>query len=59
TAFGADELAFLFVVSDVQVSDELQIKILKSFRQKCARCWIYRNLNTDQLCDRCIRVLQK
>ncbi|MDH4199752.1 MAG: isoleucine--tRNA ligase, partial [Spirochaetia bacterium] len=49
TAFGADELAFLFVVSDVQVSDELQIKILKSFRQKCARCWIYRDLNADHL----------
>jgi len=53
-----DELAFLLVVSDVQKSTGGAIEVKKSAKQKCGRCWIYRDVNEDQLCPRCAQVLK-
>ncbi len=55
--FSNEELAFYFVVSDVQ--DGSTLKVEKSSKEKCPRCWIYRDLKDSGLCPRCSEVLQK
>jgi isoleucyl-tRNA synthetase len=57
TNFSPDELAFLLVVSDVQITQGAEIEVKKSTKQKCGRCWIYRDLNENGLCPRCAQVL--
>ncbi|MDH4262254.1 MAG: isoleucine--tRNA ligase [Spirochaetia bacterium] len=61
TGLTLDELSFILVVSDVQeLTDKksLKIEVKKSSRQKCGRCWIYRDLNEAQLCPRCAKILK-
>jgi isoleucyl-tRNA synthetase len=57
TGFNAEELAFYLVVSEVRPKDSGEIEVVKSDRQKCARCWVFRDLNASQLCERCAKVV--
>jgi len=52
-----EELDFYLVVSEIKASHESDIHIAKSEKQKCPRCWIYRDLTEKGLCPRCSRVV--
>ena len=58
TGLSCDELSFLLVVSEVEAHLKPELEIKKSAREKCARCWIYRDLNESKLCPRCAKVLR-
>lgn len=54
----------LFIVSDVKMTDEdlpvigkVGVKIVKSTKEKCERCWNYVDHTEDGLCPRCKNVL--
>jgi len=51
--FSADELAFYLVVSEVAAGDEEAVTAQKSSKEKCPRCWIYRDLTNKGICPRC------
>lgn len=55
--FSSEELAFYLVVSDVQSGSELKVE--RSPKEKCPRCWIHRDLTAEGLCPRCAEVLGK
>ena len=59
--FSTENLAQYFVVSAVERSNDLttrQTTIFKAKGRKCARCWLYRDLNDQELCKRCEQVVQ-
>ena len=61
-----DELCNIFITSQAYVIDEKPSDVLNEYTEdgytvwvtkaegeKCARCWKYRNLNSDGICDDC------
>ena len=63
-ARGADVLAEVFIVSDVEVvtdaaaGDAVQAEVSPATGEKCPRCWNYRELLDDELCARCHEVVE-
>ena len=55
TGDGAVDLAEAFVCSEVCVheGDELSCQVLPAYGEKCPRCWNWRELGEDGLCERC------
>ena len=66
----ADDLGDLYIVSHVLVNknadfdtisefeqDGYSVKIQKAKGQKCERCWKYRDLNTDGICEDCAQAI--
>ena len=58
-ARGKDALAEMFIVSEVELQqgDELSAEVKKASGEKCPRCWNYRELGEDGLCQRCHAVV--
>ncbi len=59
---GADALAEVFVVSAVDVefadgAESYEAAISSAAGEKCPRCWNYRRLGEDDLCERCHEVV--
>ena len=67
-----DELCDIFITSQAYVVDDLQdefineyqedgytVRITKAEGEKCARCWKYRKLNADGICEECQHAVQK
>ena len=60
-------LGKLFIVSAVTISsgsgkytfDQLSIDVFRAEGDMCARCWHIRDINEDELCDRCQTVLNR
>lgn len=60
-----DNLKLVNIVSqfEVQKADQPKVIVEKAYGDKCARCWMYsqsvgRNLNHEDLCDKCIKNLE-
>ena len=60
TGEGAPDLAEAFVCSEVCVreGDELACEVLPASGEKCLRCWNWRELGEDDLCERCHDVIE-
>ena len=58
-SLGRDGLAEAFVCSDVCLheGDELSCEVLPANGEKCPRCWNWRELGEDGLCERCSAVV--
>ena len=57
-AHGASVLAEIFIVSDVKFeplegASEFVATVSAASGEKCPRCWNYRELGEDGLCERC------
>ena len=64
-------LGDLYIVSHVYTSacdrnvlneysqDDYSVKVYKANGEKCARCWKYRNLNTDGICLDCVNAIKE
>ena len=66
-----NELCDIFITSQAYVVDDLPdefineykedgytVRVTKAKGDKCARCWKYRELNSDGICDECRQALQ-
>ncbi len=66
-----NDLKDLFIVSQVYVGEEpihkapseledegYSVKVLKAQGEKCARCWKYRKLNEQSICDECLEAIK-
>ncbi len=61
-AHGLDTLAEIFIVSDVELeesddADDFVASVSQAPGEKCPRCWNYRELGPDGLCERCHEVV--
>ncbi|MRS12491.1 MAG: isoleucine--tRNA ligase [Actinobacteria bacterium] len=58
-ARGADALAEVFIVSEVQLvpGDVYSVAVERAAGEKCPRCWNWRDLGDDGLCERCSAVV--
>lgn len=61
-AHGLDTLAEIFIVSDVELeesddADGFVASVSQAPGEKCPRCWNYRELGPDGLCERCHEVV--
>jgi isoleucyl-tRNA synthetase len=59
-ARGDAALAETFIVSEVVVADdaaEVSVAVDRASGEKCPRCWNWRDLGDDGLCDRCSAVI--
>jgi isoleucyl-tRNA synthetase len=60
TAREPSALAEMFIVSEVVVGDEapeVTVRVEHASGEKCPRCWNWRELNDDGLCERCADVV--
>ncbi|MDH5718271.1 MAG: isoleucine--tRNA ligase [Spirochaetia bacterium] len=48
-----ESLDFYLVVSEARFEDVSEIQIEKSAKEKCPRCWLYRDLTPKGVCERC------
>lgn len=58
---GYKNLEELFIVSDLEIlydGDEVKVEIKPAKGEKCPRCWNYRDLNANGVCERCAKVLE-
>lgn len=58
--FGVATLEELFIVSECKVefgADEISVEVFMAHGEKCPRCWNYRDLNENGVCERCQNVL--
>ena len=66
-----DELCNIFITSQAYVTDEKPSGVLNEYKEddytvwvtkaegeKCARCWKYRKLNSDGICEECIEAIK-
>ena len=66
-----DELCNIFITSQAYVTDEKPSGVLNEYKEddytvwvtkaegeKCARCWKYRKLNSDGICEECIDAIK-
>ena len=66
-----DELCNIFITSQANVTDEKPSGVLNEYKEddytvwvtkaegeKCARCWKYRKLNSDGICEECIEAIK-
>ena len=66
-----DELCNIFITSQAYVTDEKPSCVLNEYKEddytvwvtkaegeKCARCWKYRKLNSDGICEECIDAIK-
>ena len=66
-----DELCNIFITSQAYVTDEKPSDVLNEYKEddftvwvtkakgeKCARCWKYRKLNTDGICEECLEAIK-
>ena len=66
-----DELCNIFITSQAYVTDEKPSDVLNEYKEddytvwvtkaegeKCARCWKYRKLNSDGICEECIDAIK-
>lgn len=67
----AKDIADIFIVSQAYVSEEAPAEVLNEYTEenttvwvtkaegkKCCRCWKYRNLNSDGICDDCAEAVE-
>ena len=65
------DLADIFIVSQAYVTDEKPSKVLNEYKEddytvwvekaggeKCSRCWKYRPLNSDGICEDCLEAIK-
>ena len=56
--FDGEKLAELFIVSEVEVTEEGPVLVAPAEGEKCPRCWRqFKKLGPDGLCPRCARVV--
>lgn len=55
--FTPEQIAYYFIVSKVAQSESNDVEVKKSSLEKCPRCWLYRELNSDGLCERCADIV--
>ena len=66
-----DELCNIFITSQAYVADEKPSDVLNEYKEddytvwvtkaegeKCARCWKYRKLNADGICEECLEAIK-
>ena len=66
-----DELCNIFITSQAYVTDEKPSDVLNEYKEddytvwvtkaegeKCARCWKYRKLNADGICEECLEAIK-
>ena len=66
-----DELCNIFITSQAYVTDEKPSGVLNEYKEddytvwvtkaegeKCARCWKYRKLNSDGICEECVDAIK-
>ena len=66
-----DELCNIFITSQAYVTDEKPSDVLNEYKEddfivwvtkaegeKCARCWKYRKLNPDGICEECLEAIK-
>ena len=66
-----DELCNIFITSQAYVTDEKPSCVLNEYKEddytvwvtkaegeKCARCWKYRKLNSDGICEECVDAIK-
>lgn len=66
-----DELCNIFITSQAYVTDEkpsdvlneykeddFTVRVTKAKGEKCARCWKYRKLNSDGICEECLEAIK-
>lgn len=66
-----DELCNIFITSQAYVTDEKPENVLNEYKEddytvwvtaaegeKCARCWKYRKLNSDGICEECCEAIK-
>ena len=66
-----DELCNIFITSQAYVTDEKPSDVLNEYKEddftvwvtkaegeKCARCWKYRKLNSDGICEECLEAIK-
>ena len=66
-----DELCNIFITSQAYVTDEKPSGVLNEYKEddytvwvtkaegeKCARCWKYRKLNADGICEECLEAIK-
>ena len=66
-----DELCNIFITSQANVTDEKPSGVLNEYKEddytvwvtkaegeKCARCWKYRKLNSDGICEECVDAIK-
>ena len=66
-----DELCNIFITSQAYVTDEKPSDVLNEYKEedytvwvtkaegeKCARCWKYRKLNSDGICEECLDAIK-
>ncbi len=66
-----DELCNIFITSQAYVTDEKPSGVLNEYKEddytvwvtkaegeKCARCWKYRKLNADGICEECLKAIK-
>ena len=66
-----DELCNIFITSQAYVTDEKPSDVLNEYKEddytvwvtkaegeKCARCWKYRKLNADGICEECLEAIR-
>ena len=66
-----DELCNIFITSQAHVTDvkpenvlnehkedDYTVWVVKAEGEKCARCWKYRKLNSDGICEECLDAIQ-
>ena len=60
---GAKTLEELFIASESEIeytdSEDIKVEIFEAHGEKCPRCWNYRQLNENGVCERCAKVLDK
>lgn len=65
------ELCNIFITSQAYVTDEKPVNVLNEYKEddytvwvteaegeKCARCWKYRKLNSDGICEECMDAIK-
>lgn len=65
------ELSNIFITSQAYINDEKPENVLNEYKEddytvwvtaakgeKCARCWKFRNLNDDSICDECLEAIK-
>ena len=52
-----EDLSDYFIASETEVGSE-KIEIEKLKKEKCPRCWMYTELTSSGLCERCAKVVK-
>lgn len=55
--FSKEQMAYYFIVSNINQAENNDVVVQKSSLEKCPRCWLYRELQESGLCQRCAQAV--